>query len=363
MLKRIRNLVCVCVLLCVFLTSCDSTIGAAVFAEEEQINSREDLLRKVDQGLEKGCTEISFETSKLGKEDLDDLNKNHDGFFGTVRSYEIRSFELLDMSQVTLKCEINDNYYVENALLQGKEIPKDRESARKLLKVCQEILPELSGKDLTDYRKEKWIHDYLVETVSYGFMDKDTGEDSKAYTSYGALVDRKAVCNGYAEAMKLLCDLTGISCEMVSGTADGENHAWNMVRLEDHWYHVDATWDDPEPDEPGRILYHYFNVSDDFISSNHSWEKAGSDQADSMDYNYFVINNLVCDDYNAFRELCEDLFRKDNPNQVQILVKDYEEDRYSEDNLGFLFALSGAGQMNVQTVGKKPDVSLYITMY
>lgn len=59
---------------------------------------------------------------------------------------------------------------------------------------------------------------------------------------YGALVLKKAVCNGYAEGMKLLCDLSGVTCKMISGTADGEKHAWNLIKLDKEWYHADLTW-------------------------------------------------------------------------------------------------------------------------
>ena len=63
------------------------------------------------------------------------------------------------------------------------------------------------------------------------------------YTSYGAFVNHNAVCQGYALAFKVLMDRAGIPCCYVS--SDAINHAWNMVRLDGNWYHVDVTWDDP----------------------------------------------------------------------------------------------------------------------
>lgn len=344
------------------LVGCGVGKESKVSASEELINTKKELYQKVEQGLKNGQTEISFETNELGKEDFDTLNKEHDGFYGNVTRYRIRSVELLNKSYVTLYCEIYDNYYVENAILHGKQIPEDREDAQKLFEVCKKLLPKIGGEKVSDYRKEKRIHDYLVQHIEYGFSDKDDEASSKAYSSYGALVEKKAVCNGYAQAMKLLCDLTGVECEMISGTADGENHAWNLVKLDDSWYHVDATWDDPTPDDPARVFYHYFNVDDEFISGDHSWDSEAFRTADGGEYNYFVLNELICNDFSDFRDKCGKVFEKESPKIFQMQVRDYDKDTYSETNLQFLFSLSGASSLNMQTVGKNPYVTLYFTL-
>lgn len=104
------------------------------------------------------------------------------------------------------------------------------------------------------------IHDYICLLNEYDATGK------YAYSAYGALVDRKSVCEGYAEAFRLICERNGIECILVSGkglvlrnNAEGqlteysENHMWNYVRMDDgKWYAVDATWDD------GRIISHEF---------------------------------------------------------------------------------------------------------
>lgn len=346
--------------LLIFLTACSPKEKIAAFAKEEQINTKAELYRLIENSLKNGKTEVTFQTTKLDQEDLDGLNNAHDGFYGTVNSYQISTIDLIDLSTVTLQCEISDNYYVEKAILDGEEIPEERTRARKLEKVCRKLLPKIGDGSATPYRREKRIHDYLVKSISYGFKKGDKGGDSKAYTAYGALIEKKAVCNGYAQAMKLLCDLSGVECEMITGTADGENHAWNLVKLKDSWYHVDTTWDDPLPDDPDRIVYHYFNVDDAFIAVNHQWDEKGYPKADSMDYNYYVINETVCKNYKEFQEKCEEIITKDHPDCLQIQVQDYDEKTYSEKNLQFLFRLSGADSMNLQTVGKAPCVTLYI---
>jgi hypothetical protein len=344
----------------ILVTGCGGEGGIDAFAKEDSVNTREELYKLVEEALKNGETEISFETTELDQDDLDELNKSQDGYYGTVDSYNIMVNDLFDTSSVTLYCEISDNYYVENALLYGEEIPKGRSKAKKLKKTCEEILPEILGDEDTEYGCEKRIHDYMVRNVKYGYKKDDKGEDSKAYSSYGALVDKKAVCNGYAQAMKLLCDLSGIECSMIVGKADGENHAWNLVKLDDSWYHVDATWDDPTPDDPERIFYHYFNTTDDMIALDHEWNGDIYPAADNEDYNYFVMNDLVCSNYEEFRDLCEYIFSEEQPDTLQIQVLDYNDDTYSDENLEFLFRLADRDHMDIQTVGTAPCVTLYI---
>ena len=59
-------------------------------------------------------------------------------------------------------------------------------------------------------------------------------------TAYGALVNKEAVCEGYAKAYKLLLNAMGIECDVVINA----EHAWNVVQLEGKWYLVDVTNDD-----------------------------------------------------------------------------------------------------------------------
>ena len=83
---------------------------------------------------------------------------------------------------------------------------------------------------------------------------------------------RKSVCEGYAEAFKLLCDNAKIDCILVTGLSridpnkPRETHMWNIVRMDDgKWYAVDATWNDAG-DIPKN--YEYFLVGSDTVTRN-----------------------------------------------------------------------------------------------
>lgn len=109
--------------------------------------------------------------------------------------------------------------------------------------VKDEILRNKTG---NRYQDVKIIHDYLVDNIEY---DTSISKDS-IYNIYGALVNKVAVCEGYARAFKYLMDYMEIPCTLVIGKGmnlDGktENHAWNYVEIDNRWYAIDATWDDP----------------------------------------------------------------------------------------------------------------------
>ena len=114
---------------------------------------------------------------------------------------------------------------------------------------------------MSQYEQVKAFHDYLCRTVTY----RDQGESS--HTAYGALVNHAAVCQGYTQAMDLLCFLSGIDCAYIFGSAGGEDHSWVRVKVDGQWYNVDATWDD----QPGGIIYDYFLRSDAAMAADHSW--------------------------------------------------------------------------------------------
>lgn len=122
---------------------------------------------------------------------------------------------------------------------------------------------------ISRHEKLKSIHDYLANNIVY---DK-TIKEANIFDVYGALINGVCVCEGYAEAFKLLCDREGIPCITVVGTGNGGAHKWNMVQMEDgEWYTLDATWDD----QASIIYYSYF-----IIGSNTRAPYFHSDVADS----------------------------------------------------------------------------------
>lgn len=98
----------------------------------------------------------------------------------------------------------------------------------------------------TNYEKVKFINDYLVDNCTYlseAMEDPDTYHI--AFTAYGCLIEGKAVCEGYTNSVQLLCEAMKIPCIKVTGKANGGNHIWNAVYLENKWWMLDTTFNDP----------------------------------------------------------------------------------------------------------------------
>lgn len=153
----------------------------------------------------------------------------------------------------------------------------DDEKIAELNAVADEAMARLD-EDMTDLEKALVLHDFVAERCAYDWQTATTGKrpHDRVGDAYGALVEGNAVCQGYTMAYKLLLNRVGI----VSTTATGVNHIWNVLCLDGEWYHVDVTWDDPTPDRPGRARYDYFLIPDHAFQeispgdSNHvNWEE------------------------------------------------------------------------------------------
>ncbi len=130
---------------------------------------------------------------------------------------------------------------------------------------------------MSELEKAIALHDYIVVNCEYDYENYLANKlPREVYSAYGVLVDRKAVCQGYALAYKLLLNRVGIECYMVTSSA--MNHAWNLIKLDGQYYQVDTTWDDPVWDRLGMVGHNYMFLSDgvfqtesDVRKDHHDW--------------------------------------------------------------------------------------------
>lgn len=143
--------------------------------------------------------------------------------------------------------------------------------------------------NLDDYHKELAIHDYLAGSITYDHTPDDT---YAAYSIIGALLRKQAVCDGYAKAFKLLSDRAGLATILVHGDADNEDiatdtgHAWNIIRLEGRYAHVDVTWDSTAKSD-GGISHAHFNLTDEQMRKDHAWNFDFIPTCDADELNYY----------------------------------------------------------------------------
>ena len=139
--------------------------------------------------------------------------------------------------------------------------------------IKEQMIEQTSNDDV--YTKIAKVHNWLIYFISY-----EEGETSKdEHTIYGALRNGKAVCEGYARAFKYLMDGLNVPCVLVSGTAlnsqgETETHAWNYVQINNNWYAVDVTWDDPVVigggEQTNDMKYRYFLKGSDNFFTDHT---------------------------------------------------------------------------------------------
>lgn len=151
-----------------------------------------------------------------------------------------------------------------------------------LSNAMNECLPN-GGASMTAVEKLLSVHDWVVAHCQYDQAVLNTGSISsyKIFTAYGALVDRDAVCQGYSLAVNLLLNgKAPASYVSYSVTSNSISHMWNIVKIGDSWYHMDATYDDPysqldggsgdKYDLPGFADHKYFLLSDAELFSRQS---------------------------------------------------------------------------------------------
>lgn len=134
---------------------------------------------------------------------------------------------------------------------------------KKLNTTIKNALKAMSIDSYSDTAKVKLIHDYVVNTVNYDQTLSD-------HSAYGGLVASKhtTVCQGYALIMYKMLTEAGVKAHYVTGYA-GEAHAWNIVKIDKKWYHLDATWDDPISSEP-ILTYNYFLIGSKTLNKDHT---------------------------------------------------------------------------------------------
>ena len=203
-----------------------------------------------------------------------------------------------DLFFVARRCSIvtrlSGTYCTIDYLITPEEYAEQKE---KLDAVCNKVIASLDGID-DPWQKELRIHDYIVDNCKYVHVDGELTYSS----SYGALVNGEAACEGYTKAMKLLLDKAGIESSIVSGIVDDPNgnpgnHMWNVVKLGDDFYHTDCTWNDPVSDTGEQMkLYAYFNLSDEVISRTHA-DFSKEFNCNSMAENYYVKTGSYFETY------------------------------------------------------------------
>ena len=202
----------------------------------------------------------------------------------------------------------------------------------------------------SDYEKELYLHDVLVNKVTY------TSSKLEEQNGYTTLVEGKGVCAGYAFALQYLLMRAGIQSYYVVGYAR-ENHAWNLAKIDGEWYYVDATWDDPlynGSDDPYSPYYSYFNITTNKLKEDHT--PSGTpynvplENCTATAANYYTVNShlIVSTEDASLPGKVANLLRRNN-GIIRLYVTDDDTDNtvwqwYQDNNSNIASAMEAYGQ-------------------
>ena len=165
-------------------------------------------------------------------------------------------------TEITIKGLFN-SYQIEYKISYNET----KKETDKVLSKVRKTLQTMNVSEMDDYHKIKSVHDYIINNAAYDL----TGVNNSAYEN---LIGKKSVCQGYAAVTYLMMKEAGIDCRIITGTGKGVGHAWNIVKLNNKWYNIDCTWDDPVSKDGKQYLeYDYFLKSNaDFINHIRDFE-------------------------------------------------------------------------------------------
>ena len=197
--------------------------------------------------------------------------------------------------------------------------------------IVKDIVAKVVNSSMSDYDKELALHDYVVNNVSYDYVNlmKNTIPDD-SYTAYGALLKGVAVCEGYAESMYKLLRAAEVKSYIINGFGNGVAHEWNLVNINGGIYHLDATFDDPISATNKVITHNYFNVNDVQISKDHTWNNLDYPKSTAVAANYFNVNNFFANNKSKYYDIVKNELIKKSTT-IDIRTGNYDTNVYTSD--------------------------------
>ncbi|MBO6195620.1 MAG: hypothetical protein J6O56_04720 [Bacilli bacterium] len=223
------------------------------------INNKEELINVYYTAVNKGFDTLTFYCSKDYSSCMDDIN-SLDG----INS----DFSIINqlVSVYNSYSSIESSYY-NNGRVDIKITKRYKnEDIKKIDYRINEIINELGINNYDNIKdKIKVFHDYIANTNTYDQVMADNQKSNyHSDTAIGTLFEGKSICSGYTDTMSLFLDKLKIKNVRIAT----EKHVWNAIFLDNKWYHLDLTWDDPVTSDGSNIIqYEYFLISSDELKS------------------------------------------------------------------------------------------------
>lgn len=192
------------------------------------------------------------------------------------------------------------------------------EKQKAISETAVKVIAETVTQDMDDEQKILALYNYLVNNAVYcnealeeakknNYVKTENSEFEDSFNTYGVLVDKKGVCMSYAYAFRLLCDLSGVECAVVTGYLDGTMpHAWNTVKIKDDYYEIDCTNNAVNTGIP-----YFLYQADSVLAGNSGYKKdemfwldaeLSDFDGDDGSLEYYHSNNLCPENMEEFKK-------------------------------------------------------------
>ena len=251
----------------VFTVKYNETVASA--SEPLQADTAEQIEDIIHKSIRKYENDIVISVAK--SVDINEVYSNfmvaYQGFYSNLISIECRQQMMMGSRRKII--QFTFKYRIGRVKLTMMETAVNKK--------VEELGRTLFCNGMSNETKAFIAHNYLAKTVTY-WLDKDAKPLDKSYmqSAYGALINQKCVCQGYAEAYKRILDSQGISCEVICGRIRGsaEHHAWNVVSFNNKdYYHIDVTWD---AQKRGSARYKYYGLTDADLRADRIWTRTSN---------------------------------------------------------------------------------------
>ena len=176
------------------------------------------------------------------------------------------------------------------------------------------------------FDSELKLHDLLAEMITYYEYEDINEIPNKYHNIDGAFLENIAVCDGISKAYQILLSKIGIESIVVTGDLSGVSHAWNMVKLDGNWYHVDVTSNCSVKADNKVVIHSYFNITTDALKKTH---KITDEQlipvANKEDYAYYTyLDKTITGSDNFSNKLKQILDSNENQKLIEFRVNGFD---------------------------------------
>src|SRR5574344_660638 len=238
---------------------------------------------------------------------VQNLFLDHPEIFYVDNNYSVSTIDLLNSKRV----EIELNYLVSDKADLDSKIEK-------INSVLNPIVEKASSMD--KFNAELYIHDKICELSSYYRYSNINDVPQECHSIYGTFILNKAVCDGLSKAYQLALNKLGIENILLTGYIQDQAHAWNLVKIDNNWYHVDITSDKSVSDKEGKeaTIHSYFNITTEQIKKTNVIDNEKNIPiANSTDYNYYIKMGKYIDVTDNFSAKLKNIL-KNNDNQYLV---------------------------------------------